>query len=297
MTLSGSEPNHVVRIVGGRKHWSRVTTRQRLVTSSLATFGSLWLVVEPLGLFLPGKLDWGLTGYIVMLVLSVAVGFYRALPKYEFEHRLGENDVLIRVRTDDVLSASGNLIIGTNDCFDTELGDIISPNSVQGQLLINVFSSNRQELDQAIDTALADVTYSTDPLKKQGKSNRYALGTIARVKRGNSTYFLLAFCRMTPEFRVETTANELWNALASCWSQVRTYGNHQTVSLPILGAGFARLGLSKTLLLQLIILSFLVSLRDGTTSPQIDVYIHPKDAPDLDFIALKRWLQGLAGVQ
>jgi hypothetical protein len=59
--------------------------------------------------------------------------------------------VTIEIRVGDVLAQTGNIIVGSNDAFDTQLEEgVISSASVQGQLLVRVFDGDRKDLDRQI---------------------------------------------------------------------------------------------------------------------------------------------------
>jgi hypothetical protein len=54
----------------------------------------------------------------------------------------------------DLFDQEGNLVIGMNDTFDTEIPVLIKPGTVQGQLLQRQYSGDRNRLDRDLDKAL-----------------------------------------------------------------------------------------------------------------------------------------------
>lgn len=259
----------------------------------LLVLGGVWLLSEPAGVFFPGLsvLGWsGFAGVNVLAALITAVAFW---PRRSLTIRVPGSTTTVGFSVSDLLEATGSVVIGTNDCFDTEIGDIIRPESVQGQFLQKVYSGDRAALDADIDAALAGVAFETDDAKPFGKKKRYPVGTVACVKKGGNRYFLLAFCRMRPEMRVEADARELWVVLQSCWDAVRDYGQHLEVHVPVLGTKYGRTGLSWNSVIQLIVMSFVISLKEGHTAPALQIHVHKSDRDMVDFIALREWLLSL----
>jgi hypothetical protein len=276
-------------------HYRHRSTRRRLLAVFPAVFGGLWIALEPAGLFLPDAFDWGWAGYLSLLVASAALAILYARPRDEIARALPPTDVRVAIRVGDILGQTGNVIVGSNDVFDTQLEDeVISPVSLQGQLLLRVFEGNRAELDDQIDASLAAVDGTPDPDKTFGKRDRYPIGTVAMVRRGSSRYFLPAFARMSTSMpaNVRASIEELEIALAKTWQATNVAGQHEPVHAPIVGSRLARLGVSRTLLAQMIILSFIAATRSGGP-PSLTLWISPHDRDDVDMLVLDDWLRGL----
>ncbi|MTJ17659.1 hypothetical protein FJR09_01265 [Dolichospermum sp. UHCC 0406] len=87
------------------------------------------------------------------------------------------------------------IVIGANDVFDTELGEIIKSSSVQGQFLKQIYKGKQDELDVDIETALQEYigNRNLDPDKKRGKAWRYPIGTTITLGSYEKRYFLTAY--------------------------------------------------------------------------------------------------------
>ena len=191
------------------------------------------------------------------------------------------------------------MVIGTNDVFDTQLEDeVISPRSAQGQLLIDVFGGDRDELDRSIDASLVGQEGIEDFAKAFGKTTRYRIGTVAVIRHARARYFLPAVARMSTDRppNVSSSIEDLQVALAKASDLVRDAGQREPVSLPIIGANFARIKLSKTLLIQSLILSFIAAERSGEISPKLTIFVHEGDIEAVDMAVLDDWLRGVCAV-
>lgn len=273
--------------------WRSLAAQFRLAKRALQVFGTCWLLLEPLGLWLPKYFEWGLYGYLILVVVSLLISFVWAWPRNSLSRRLPLSDTRITIRVGDLLDQDGNIVIGVTDVFDTEIGDIISQNSLQGQLQTRIFP-NREELDILITTALREVEpVRTDDEKSRGKNVRYPIGTVAVVDKGNSRYFLSAYSQMKNNLQAKSDICKLTSSLEMCWESVRVRGQHQPVHMGIIGSRLSRTGLPRALLLQFIILSFLDEERRNSLTNHLYVHVYPDDADHIDFVDLEGWLSGL----
>lgn len=188
-----------------------------------------------------------------------------------------------------------NVVVGTNDTFDTQFEDgVISPASVQGQLLERTFEGDRSELDRQIEESLTAASASVDTLKVFGKQRRHTIGTVAVVRRGRTRYFLPAFTKMSATLPAHMRASieDLEIARARTWQAINAAGQREPVHVPIIGSHLAPLGVSRTLLTQMIVLSFIAATRAGGPS-SLTVWISPPDRDVVDLVMLDEWLRGL----
>lgn len=278
-----------------RAHFRRRSGRRTLAGAFIASFGAIWLLLEPAALFFPHAFRWGWSGYLTIVIASAVGAMILARPKTSVARSLPPTDVNVAIRVGDVLQQDGNVVIGANDTFDTQLeNDIISPRSVQGQLLQRIFTGARIELDRQIATSIAGVTGTEDPAKQFGNRVRYPIGTVAVVRHGNSRYFLPAFTHMSATLpaHVSCTIEDLQVALAGTWRAINAAGQREPVHTPIIGSHLARLGVSRTLLIEMIVLSFIAASRSGGP-PSLTIWIAPADRDIVDLLVLDEWLRGL----
>lgn len=252
--------------------------------------------MEPTSLVFPNLFDrsWAL---LVGLVGFSALGaFWASRPRRRLKFQLPPTDLSISIEVGDVLSQAGNVVVGSNDTFDTALSeDIIHAASVQGQLLQRVFEGDSQDLDRQISKSIAQVQAAHDANKAFGKTDRYPIGTVAFARRGNTRYFLPAIASMSGAAPPRTTATVegLQTALTRAWEAVGRAGQREPVHAPIIGSHLARVGLTRTLLVQVMILSFIaVNMREKGSS-SLTVWVAEKDAPEVDLASLDSWLRTL----
>lgn len=277
---------------GSFKTWRSRAACLKLARTFLALFGVCWLLLEPMALWRPGDLRWGIRGYLGLATVSLLGAVLWAWPRQAIRRKLPITDTKISIAIGDLLNADGNIIIGCTDVFDTELGDVISVKSIQGQFQTRIFPE-KEGLDRAIAEDLKGVPFEIDHAKPKGKKRRYALGTVAMVEAKGNRYFLVAYTRMRNNLRVDSDICSLSTALKECWKAIRERGQHEPIHMAIIGSAFARIGLSRALLLQFIVLSFLDAEKKESLTNHLTIHIHESDAEYMDFVDLDAWLSGL----
>lgn len=274
------------------KPWFSTPALLRLLRRFLEVFGVIWLLLEPLALWQPDNLRFGFYGYVALAVLSFLIAIFLARPKTLIERKLSASDTKITIGVGDLLEQKGNIVIGFTDSFDTEIGDIISPTSLQGQFQTKFFPA-REKLDLVINESLENVSSKIDSAKTKGKKSRYPIGTVAVADQNGNKYFLVAYSRMRNDIRVESDICMLSTSLNKCWETIRTQGQHKPIHIGIVGSGLARTGLSRALLLQFIVLSFIDAERRENLTSQLTIHILKSDVEHIDFVDLEAWLNGL----
>jgi hypothetical protein len=266
---------------------------KRIAAAFVGIFGLIWLFIEPGGLFLPEWFQWGWWGYLGLAGLSLLIALATNLPRRAIARSLSSPDSTIEIKIGDLFDEPEHLVIGANDVFDTELGEVIRPTSVQGQFLTRIYNNDQARLDADIDAALAPLRRLRmgEPAKIKGKTWRYPLETTIVLGSGNRRYFLSAYGFMGNDLRVKSTADTIWNSLSKLWEQVRLKGHGLNVAIPVIGSDLARTNLPRMALIKLIIISFIAASKKEFVARKLTVVIHPKDLDTVDFSALKDFLE------
>jgi hypothetical protein len=265
----------------------------RINGSFVSLFGLIWLFLEPAGLFLPERLNWGWWGYISLVCLSILCAVALNIPRKSVCKSLSSPDCTIEIKVGDLFNEPEHLVIGTNDVFDTELGEVIKSSSVQGQFLTRVYQGDQRRLDSDIDSALS--AYSTkrnrDANKIKGKIWRYPIGTTLVLGFPERRFFLSAYGYMGNDLRAQSTADDIWNSLSQLWEQVRLKGHSGNVSIPVIGSDLARTNLPRMTLTKLIVISFVAASKKAFVTKKLTIMIHPKDLGSVDLHELEEFLE------
>jgi hypothetical protein len=263
----------------------------RLGITFASTYGLIWLFLEPAGLFLPKWLNWGWLGYFGLILCSLLIAILLNFPRLSVSCSLSSPNTTIEIKVGDLFDESGHLVIGANDVFDTELGEIIKSSSVQGQFLKRVYISDQKRLDTEIDIESLKVNRTREPNKKKGKSWRYPIGTTLVLGSPDKRFFLNAYGFMGNDLRVVSTADDIWYSLSCLWEKVRLKGHGLAISIPVIGSDLARTNLPRMALIKLVIISFIAASKKDFVTKKLTVVIYPKDLGSVDLYELEDFLK------
>jgi hypothetical protein len=265
---------------------------KRIGITFASIFGLIWLFLEPAGLFLPEWLNWGWRGYFGLASASLLFAIALNLPRKSICRSLSSPDSVVEIKVGDLFDESGHWVIGANDVFDTEPGEVIRPSSVQGQFLMRVYQGDYRQLDAEIEAVLDPfkAERKREPGKKKGKTWRYPIGTTAVLGFPEKRYFLNAYGYMGNDLRVKSTADDIWQSLSCLWEQIRLKGHGLEVAMPVIGSDLARTNLPRMTLTKLIVISFIAASKKDFVTKKLTVVIHPKDLDSVDLYALEDFL-------
>jgi hypothetical protein len=265
---------------------------KRLGVTFASIFGLIWLFLEPAGLFVPKWLNWGWLGYIGLAFFSFLCAIFLNLPRKSVCRSLSSPDSTIEIKVGDLFNESGHLVIGTNDVFDTEPGEVIKSSSVQGQFLKRLYHGDYQHLDADIDLALEAFKgeRERESSKQKGRLWRYPIGTTLVLGSADRRYFLNAYGYMRNDLRVKSTADDIWRSLSCLWEQVRLKGHGLEIAIPVIGSDLARTNLPRMALIQLIVISFVAASKKDFVTKKLTVVVHPNDLDSVNLYALEDFL-------
>lgn len=228
-------------------------------------------------------LAWVIIGIIVVVCLGYAWTQTRRKKKIIIPIA---NNFLLTIRKGNLFDQKGVIVIPVNDYFDTHVGDgIIEPKSVHGQFVRNLFGDRLEELDKKIEMSLKgqNLTGETVQPRINGKSVRYPLGTCAVVKDGGNSYVCLVTTNFDLNNVAHLTRKDLSTVMDGLFDCLETISGSNVVSMPVIGAGHARLNRSVERILHYLVDYFDFSLSERKILGGVQIII-----PSLKKINLNR---------
>jgi len=261
--------------------------------SFFSILGVLALILGILDIFYPDAFSFGNSGLITIAVFSIIGAIFKAWPRFSISRSFSVPNIEIIIKEGDLFDASGNIVIGMSDTFDTEKGEIIKPSTVQGQFLTKIYNDDRSRLDTDLTTALSSSEFAVDKDKKKGKQNRYQIGTTAVLNIEAKRYFCIAYSVMNNDFHAQSSINLLSHSLDSLWNSIRIKGQNEGISMAIIGSDTARVGhlASHADLIKLIVTSFVLTSREKMIAPSLTLYIHSKDRWKINILEIRNFLK------
>jgi hypothetical protein len=264
------------------------------VKESLVAFGAFAAVAGLVAAFFPNALtDAG--AFWALLVVAVAVGFgiWQSWPR-PIGREYAKPNTAIRLIRGDLLAETGHIVVGACDTFDTQTPNVISRQSVQGQVLERIYGGDLARLDLDLDAALADET-PVGNVQKEGKNERYSIGTVAALPQGPRRILFLAYTEMNDHNEAHGTSDGIWRSMISLWAAVSRYCNGEPVAIPVLGGGQARISqiLPAQDSIRFIAFSFMLASRRERVCDELRIVVRPSDYEKLDRLELQAFFDSL----
>ncbi|MBO3747395.1 bacterial transcriptional activator domain-containing protein [Streptosporangiaceae bacterium NEAU-GS5] len=208
----------------------------------------------------------------------------------------GLRTTLVVKRGDLFAEDDANLVVGFGDTFDTLTDDdVISRESVQGQLLHRIFGGDRKLLDKELQRALKPVeVIERLPDKPKGKRARYPIGTVVSLPSPGRRIFGIAYCHQGAGYVTRSDPEKLRLSLDRLWPSVVAHGMLKPVAIPLVGARLARISeLSREGLMTMIVDSFIQACRSGPVTFELRIVIPPDDLERIRLSEVAQFIETL----
>lgn len=245
----------------------------------LAVLGAEYLLMEILDfLNIYTKDEYSRYAVVPMAILALLVVLTTRRPITRFAYKIPGRDFTVAVRIGDLFDGDNDVIVSANTTFDTDMASgLIDTDSVQGQVATRYFNANTAEIDRqlALDLAAARGKRRSGA---PGKTTEYPIGTVARVRSHNRTFYFVAMSRLNDQGNAAATPREIEDALDATWAFVRSQGNLRNLAIPLMGTGRGRTGVPRKKMVERIAQSFVDGSTDGPFAKQLAIVIRAEDA-------------------
>lgn len=164
----------------------------------------------------------------------------------------------LTVEKGDIFEKKGIVVIPVNEYFDTHVGDgIISPSSVHGKWINKYFSGDIGQLDNLITPKLIGKSHKSKTSRKNGKNQRYKVGTCINIPVGDTIFVLLALTHFDSENHAYLKRDDFARVFDKLINYLKSLQIEKPIYMPLIGTGLSRLGRSPQR-----ILNFLVDVID-----------------------------------
>lgn len=215
---------------------------------------------------------------LVLLSVVLIAGIY-VLKIKEKVVFLSRNQKSLMVRYGDLFEDDSKIkVIAVNRCFDTEVNNgLISSKSIHGKWIQTKLENiSVADLKKQIEDSLNSHLYKGETVYNKSKGNqvRYPIGTVAEVHDGATSYYLLALTEMDSNLNCHCTLEDYCYAISELMHYYDRHGQGDTMAIPIIGSGFARLDRSEKELLELMI--SLIKIYQTDMRGNIRIIVHSK---------------------
>lgn len=210
----------------------------------------------------------------IVLFICIIIDFFF---KRKVHHKIQSLDIDIEIVCQDILSfTKGSIVIPFNDVFDTELGDIISIDSIQGQFTQKIYKGNIAKLNEDINGKLNEFDkYSIyEEEKAYGKKKRYPIGTVIDI--GTTPKYLLSVVAKMENANKKAhkvTSDDLWLVLSNIWQFNRSKNSIDEIVVPVIGTGFGRISSNTMTVIKMMLLSFYQKSKEEKISSKLTLVV------------------------
>ncbi len=274
--------------------------RRSLLIGGLKTFlsilGGAWLLIEMSAFFIPDAMQWASGNFWVLIVCASGALVFTTIDvrrkskrMLSVRERLEGTDISIIIQVGNIFNMKGDIIIGTNTTFDTDMSDgMISEDSLQGQFTKKYYDKV-DHLHQELVGTLQDEKYTLVE-NKSGNTKRYDFGTVVKVSPKNQVVYLVAIDELNEEGVVSSLEN-VRQSLTKLWQYIGTHGRLSNLVIPIIGTKDARIQVPREIMLVEIIESFIRAIyTERKFCENLTIVIAKEDYEHIDLQELGNYL-------
>ena len=259
--------------------WARNLFSMSALAALLSSFGALWLGVEIAEFFfrdttIPARLQ---ALWWVFALGGGGTAVWQCKPLTSVAHKLAGRDVIIEIAVGNIFSFPGAMIVGSNTTFDTTVSQkLISKESVQGTFTEKYYT-DESHLDSELADRLSGAVPESLPGQREGKSERYPVGTIVRLDPMGRRAYFAAIADINEYGVAESSFEMLKTSLAELWVYVGSRGLKEPLAIPVLGTGFSRLPQPREEVVREIVRSFVAACSERVFTEHLTIVLSPKD--------------------
>jgi hypothetical protein len=261
-----------------RSYWKYAVFSKQAGADFLAALGALNLFLGLLNFFnvvpretLPPGAFWA------TLLVSGGWVLLSRRPVMKVTYKIPKKDFCYEVRIGDLLNSKEDIVVSTNTTFDTDMArGLISPRSIQGQVVIRFFDGKTEELDKQIRKSLTGLEY-TEAISP-GNKKRYPIGTVAKVSAHGKNFYFLAMAELNEHGNAKSDESKIETSLEKLWDFVSHQGEIGDLAIPVVGTGRGRLELPRRKAIELIAQSFAEASREKVFANKLAIVVVPEDA-------------------
>ena len=273
--------------MGQKWNWVR-----KILTDMTATCGTLWLLVGPLGAWVPAAKPSGIGAYVAFIGIGLAVAGWRNWPTKSVNITIPETDSEIVAEIGDIFEGEGLKVIPVNEYFDCKLGDHVSEESLHGQFIKRVMKGDEEEWRKAVRPGLDRIApIQRDVGRRSGETDRYKIGTTVRIKTGGpgQEYILVVLSRTDlNSLKASAKLEDVCICIEAICNTARKYAQGRRVDIPIIGSGLSNTGVPPQRLLDILMLFVVHHTQKMEIAKEIRIVIGKKLGKKLDLHETKR---------
>ena len=262
----------------------------RFIASVFVGYSVIWTLVESIAHYYPSIKMEGLYFHLTSILISIIIGLYRIKQPNKISFKINTSDTTLNIYYGDVFEQKGHIAISVNEYFDSELGDLVSENTLHGVVIKRFFGGHKEAFDKVVDNDLAKENF-IKITREHGKNKQYPIGTTTKIYANEHKFLLFVLSHTDLDtLKAHSDMSTMVQSMKGLFTKARNSLNGEPLILPLIGSGISGVGLPATQLVQLIVLAIIEETKLKQITKQIDLVLHESrfQEVDLEYIQ-KQW--------
>ena len=256
----------------------------KLANSILSSLGVVWIFVEAAAVL---SSNFQIVDFWSFIAISIILGMILFLVDGFFISGFLRSKIVISsngfdteivIKFGDIFKQKDWKSISTNDFFDYIVDDkIVSSRSIHGIVINRYWADCPEDWFSEISPQLP-----TEPIeivrRQRGNSHRYEIGTTVTAQKAKERFLFVALARTDPQTdEAQAYASDLVCAVRGLLKKARSVCSGHELAIPLFGSGLGRVGLKRTVLLDLILAAVFEETKHGKVTNRITIIL-PRDS-------------------
>ncbi|MED2148100.1 DUF6430 domain-containing protein [Bacillus thuringiensis] len=225
---------------------------------------------------------------VLFMLINIGIAVAISWPKNKIKIRIN-NKIKLNVFFGDIFKQKDNIVvIPVNEYFDTLVDEkVISSKTLHGLFIKNIFGGDVNSLERSLTSELSHYKESEmNTSRKNGKFQKYKIGTTVNIEKDGISYFLFAFSRFDDANKAECFNVDYQIALKDLLNYIHENSQGKEINIPLIGGGQSGVNLTKQKLLEYLIFSIQIH-ENLTVSGDINIVLHQNLKEDIDLNKIK----------
>jgi hypothetical protein len=258
------------------------------VGHAFVAFSVAWTTTEAFSHFFGWAALKSIEWFVAIIVGSVAYSIFSIWRPARVVITMAMSNVAVEIAFGDIFEQDGVVAIPVNEFFDSEIGLPVSAKSLHGVFLQRCFGGYADAFDRQLAAKFVGKAAEV-VTRRQGKSQRFQIGTSAAIEAAGRRFLAFAFTRTDiATCKASADVPQMFAALAGLWKAARTELGGDALNLPLVGSGLSGVGLPTRELLNIIILSFLDETKRQLVAHKLRVVLTWDRLSEVDLREVKK---------
>lgn len=199
----------------------------------------------------------------------------------------------IIVEFGDIFKKDGLAVIAVNEFFDNAVSSRpkaqVAEKTLHGAMIKNFWENNPENWYSQITDSINDKPIATRDRKEPCQRNQYPIGSTAIAIAGKKKFLCVALSRTNiSTLEAKASFDDLMIALRKSLVRAREACSNEPLNFPLMGSSLSRTGVSKYMLLNLLLMNIFEESKNGLITSTIRIVLPYSDFSNYNLKTIKK---------